>query len=262
MSYTAAPSWIDAAHLQRQRAMGFGHQPTWEKIQLLFRWLFFPSSFLLFFLSLFFSWFIWAYFFFFHLEEHVLIYPILQFYRKEEKNLLAAFSLPKAASQEVATTGCQKQSNLLQGRKPKSHVNIANFKGLQWIQPSDALWFIPTSHRFSAGKAHFSAFLGSPKWQTGSPGLFNTKPGVKHCILCPSGLLWRKSTSGKEWPLLQTIHSEWRKMQSFEMPRWNLIFVWINSFTLCHFNAILSWNVNLKLTFKNVKTFHVCRQSW
>lgn len=64
MSYTAAPSWIDAAHLQRQRAMGFGHQPTWEKIQLLFRWLFFPSSFLLFFLSLFFSWFIWAYFFF------------------------------------------------------------------------------------------------------------------------------------------------------------------------------------------------------
>lgn len=31
----------------------------------------------------------------------MLIYPILQFYRKEEKNLLAAFSLPKAASQEV-----------------------------------------------------------------------------------------------------------------------------------------------------------------
>lgn len=93
-SYTAAPSWMDAAHLQRQRAMGFGHQPTWEKIQLLFCWLFSLSFFLFFcFFFFFLSWFIWTFFFFFSLGGTCPdIYPILQFYRKEKKTSLLSFA--------------------------------------------------------------------------------------------------------------------------------------------------------------------------
>lgn len=117
-SYTAAPSWMDAAHLQRQRAMGFGHQPTWEKLQLLFCWLFSLSFFLFFWVFFFFlSWFIWTFFFFFtwrNMSWYISNIAVLQ---KREKNLSAVFCLPKAASQEMPPWDVKSRANSSRGER-------------------------------------------------------------------------------------------------------------------------------------------------